>query len=320
MTNQQRTAFVLSGGGSLGAVQVGMLQALSAAGVEPDVLVGTSAGAVNAAWVAGHGMKPDSLDELGALWCRLRRRDVFPLHPDRVLRGVLGAGRAISSADALGALIRAHAGFTDLEQAPIEIHLVATDLLSGKGVLVSAGPVDVAVQASAAVPALYPPVRLEGRYLADGGIAHHSGISHAVELGATTIWVLPTGFSCALARPPRTAVGVALHALTLLIEQRLITEVATWSEAVTVKVLPPLCPLAVSAADFGHADELIRRARRSTTSWLQRGGHELPDQERFLGLHHHHQPRADSHPEPPAADPRLRRDWAASQACGQTDW
>jgi NTE family protein len=174
--------------------------------------------------------------------------------------------------------------------------LVATDLLSGRGVLVSAGPVDVAVRASAAVPALYPPVRLEGRYLADGGIAHHSGISHAVELGATTIWVLPTGFSCALARPPRTAVGVALHALTLLIEQRLITEVATWSEAVTVKVLPPLCPLAVSAADFGHADELIRRARRSTTSWLQRGGHELPDQERFLGLHHHRQRRA-GHPD-----------------------
>ena len=72
------TAFVLSGGGSLGAVQVGMLQALAERGVEPDLLVGTSCGALNAAWVAGHGMSRTSLAELAAVWIGLRRRDIFP--------------------------------------------------------------------------------------------------------------------------------------------------------------------------------------------------------------------------------------------------
>jgi NTE family protein len=308
-----RTAFVLSGGGSLGAVQAGMLQALGAAGVEPDLLVGTSAGAVNAAWVAGHGMAPGSLEELAGLWARLRRRDVFPLHPDRVLRGVLGAGRAISTAEPLGALVRAHAGFTGLEDAPIELHMVATDLLSGRAVRISHGPVDVAAQASAAVPALHPPVHLNGRYLIDGGVAHHSGVADAVELGATTIWLLPTGYPCAMSRPPRTAVGVALHALTLLIEQQLITEVTTWAPKVTVKVLPPLCPLSVSTADFTHAEELIGRARHATVAWLQQGGDELPEQHRFLGMHHHRPSRrhsADSSgsaepPAPPRPDPAM---------------
>jgi NTE family protein len=75
------TAFVLSGGGSLGAVQVGMLQELAARGIRPDLLVGTSAGALNAAYVAGHGAEPAALDRLAAIWRALRRRDVFPLSP-----------------------------------------------------------------------------------------------------------------------------------------------------------------------------------------------------------------------------------------------
>lgn len=76
------TAFVLSGGRSLGAVQVGMLQALTVRGIEPDLLVGTSTGALNAACVAAHGVSEASLDDLEAIWFRLRRRDVVPLQPD----------------------------------------------------------------------------------------------------------------------------------------------------------------------------------------------------------------------------------------------
>ncbi len=167
-----------------------------------------------------------------------------------MLGALLGLGRAVSSSDRLGQLVRDHAGFADLADAAVETHLVATNLLTGHPVLLSDGPVDAAVRASAAVPGLYPPVLIDGQHLVDGGVAHHSSISDAVTLGATTIWVLPTGYPCALPRPPRTAVGVALQALTLLIEEQLIIEVATHAPEVTVKVLPPLCPLAVSAADF----------------------------------------------------------------------
>jgi NTE family protein len=82
---------------------------------------------------------------------------------------------------------------------------------------------------------------------------------------------------------------VAVQALTLLIEQRLIAEVARYAGAVTIRVLPPLCPLVVSAVDFGHAVELVERGRRATAEWLDGGGADVPAPERFLSLHRHRQ-------------------------------
>ena len=103
------TAFVLSGGGSLGAVQVGMLQALALSGVHPDLLVGTSAGAVNAAWVAGHGMSTDSLDRARRVWAGLRRSDIFPVDPRQVVRGLTGRSMGITSDTRLRRLVGTHA-------------------------------------------------------------------------------------------------------------------------------------------------------------------------------------------------------------------
>jgi len=294
------TAFVLSGGGSLGAVQVGMLQALASNVVHPDLLVGTSAGAVNAAWVAGHGMSTDSLDQLARVWAGLRRGDIFPVEPHQVLRALLGRSMGVTSDTGLRRLLRAHSSIDDLADARVPTHLVAADLLSGHDVLISTGdPVD-GVLASAAIPGILPPVERAGRYLVDGSVALHAGVAQAVDLGATLVYVLPTGAPCALPGPPRTAVGVALHSLTLLIAQRLINEVRALSGTVTIKILPPLCPLAVSAGDFRHAAQLIARARRTSLEWIGSGEIDLPAPERFLALHHH---RARSAPHEPGPSP-----------------
>jgi NTE family protein len=281
------TAFVLSGGGSLGAVQVGMLQALAEQGIRPDLLVGTSAGAMNAAWVAGHGLSRASLEALADVWRALRRADVFPVDPRRVLGALLSRDVALSSARPLGDLVRRHAGFDDLADARIPVHFVATDLLSGRDVLISDGSVVAGVLASASIPAVFPPVELGGRLLVDGALAPHAGVTQAVALGAEVVYLLATGAPCALAEPPRSAVAMALHALTLLLEQRAIHDVAASAADVALKVLPPLCPLAVSAADFSRAAELIGRARRSSLAWIEAGGTELPTPERFLSLHKH---------------------------------
>lgn len=290
-----RTAFVLSGGGSLGAVQVGMLAALESAGVRPDLLIGTSAGALNAAWIASHGMSARSLSELAAVWRGLRRRDLFPLQPTHLLGAAVGDSNCAFSSEGLSTLIRSHIDFEDLGQAPIELHVLASDLRSGQGVRLSSGSVVDAVCASAAVPGIYPPVMIDGRCLVDGAVAHNSGVEHAIALGAQTIWVLPTGHPCALRRPPRSALGVALQALALITQQRLVTEVGVEHPGVNVRVLPPLCPLAVSSANFSHAAELIDRARRTSGEWLAAGNADLPSQERFLGLHDHTGPRAQHH-------------------------
>lgn len=281
------TAFVLSGGGSLGAVQVGMLQALAERDVHPDLLIGTSAGAINAAYLAGHGTGRRALHDLGAIWRGLRRQDVFPLDPLRHLLALVGHRPALCSDSNVRRLIETHVPYRNLEDAAISLHIVTTDLLSGREVLLSTGDAVSAVLASATIPGVLPAVSRDGLTLVDGGVADNAALTQAVALGADVVYVLPAGFACALQRPPTTALGVAVQALTLLIEQRLVIDVAQFTGDATLKVLPPLCPVAVSSVDFSHASELIARAHAATGDWLDSGGPSLPAPERFLSLHHH---------------------------------
>ena len=281
------TAFVLSGGGSLGAVQAGMLQALAARGFEPDLVIGTSAGALNAAYVAGYGTSPEALDELAAIWTGLRRRDVFPLQPARLGAAAMGRAPSLCPNDGLRQLIRDHITFDQLEDAKIPVHIITTDVRSGEEVVLSTGNAVDAILASAAIPAVFPSVRIGDRDLVDGGIADNAAISQAVTLGADVVYVLPTGYACALDDPPASPLSSALHALTLLIEQRLILEVAHFAELTDIRVLPPLCPLSVSSTDFRHGALLIERARTATERWLDEGGSRLSHPERFLSLHRH---------------------------------
>ena len=281
------TAFVLSGGGSLGAVQVGMMQTLADRGITPDLLVGSSAGALNAAFVAGRGFDHDALDELERIWTGLRRQDVFPFAPHHHLLALAGARSALCSSHGLRRLIDEHVSIECLEDARIPVHVVATDVLSGTEVLLSTGDPRPAVLASASIPAVLPAVEVDGRLLFDGGVADNTPISQAVALGADRVIVLPAGVACALDQPPRSALATAVHAITLLIEQRLVHDAATFHGQVDLVVLPPLCPLAVSSLDFRRARTLIDRARTASHRWLDEGGHLRPHPERFLSLHTH---------------------------------
>lgn len=281
------TAFVLSGGGSLGAVQVGMMQTLADRGIEPDFLVGASAGALNAAYVAGRGFSPDTLDDLALIWTGLRRQDVFPFAPHHHLLALAGARSALCASAGLRRLIEANLDYDDLRDAALPLHVVATDVLSGTEVLLSSGDPRPAVLASASIPAVLPAVEIDGRLLFDGGVADNTPISQAVALGADRIVVLPAGTACALAKPPRSALATAVHALTLLIAQRLVHDVAAYHDRVELIVVPPLCPLAVSSLDFRQAGTLIDRARIASHRWLDAGGHRRAHPERFLALHTH---------------------------------
>jgi NTE family protein len=281
------TAFVLSGGGSLGAVQVGMLQALEQRHISADFLVGTSAGALNAAYLAGHGTGRQALDELAASWIATRRKDVFPIDPRRHVLALGGARPSLFADRGLRRLIARHLPYTLLENAATAVHVVATDLLSGQEVVLSEGDAVSAVLASTALPGILPTVQRDGLSLVDGGLADNAAISVAVALGADTVFVLPTGYSCALTQPPTSALAVAIQSLGLLIQQQLIRDVAHFAEHVDLKVLPPLCPVAVSPSDFRQARSLIERADAASGRWIDDGGLDLPHPERFLSLHRH---------------------------------
>ena len=281
------TAFVFSGGGSLGAVQVGMLRALVERDIRPDVLIGTSAGSLNAAFVAGHGSSAETVRDLGALWRGLRRADVFPFQPVRAVLAALGRTEAVCSPEPLARLLRRHVAFSRLERATLPLHVVTADLLSGESVILSTGDAVEALVASCAIPAVFPAVRRDGRLLCDGALAVNSGIAHAATLGADVVYLLPAGTACALQEPPRHPVAAAVHAVTLLLHQRSLLESEVYATRLDLRVLAPPCPLAISGADFGQADTLIARGYEAASSWLDTGSDRLPHPERFLSLHSH---------------------------------
>jgi NTE family protein len=263
-----RTAFVLSGGASLGAVQVGMLRALVDAGIRPDLIVGTSVGAVNGAFLASRAPDRATIDELADLWLRISRGQVFPIEPLTGLLGFLGARRNLVPALALRRVISRHALAERLEDLPIPLHVIACDVLTGAEVRLSEGPLVEAVMASAAIPGILPPVPWEGRLLMDGGIVDNTPISHALALGAEAVYVLPTGGPCALVEAPRGAMGMLVHAVGLMVSRRFAGEALDAAARADVTILPPPCPITVQPMDFGHAAALIADAEASARAFL----------------------------------------------------
>jgi NTE family protein len=276
MSERASRAFVLSGGASLGAIQVGMLRALYERGIAPDVIVGTSAGALNGAFIASRPQTIETADALGTIWRDLRRGQVFPLNPLTGLLGFLGSRDHLVPDSRLRRLIARHVERERLEDLSLPFHVVAVDVITGEELRLSSGPVVDAVMASASIPAVLPPVSWEDRELMDGGVANNTPISHDVELGADEIYILPTGHACALEEPPRSALAMALHALSLLTHRRLIDDVEKHRDDAALVVLPPPCPLTIPPIDFDHAETLIQRGYADAREFLDGGGAERP--------------------------------------------
>jgi NTE family protein len=273
---QPPVAFVLSGGASLGAIQVGMLRALYERDIKPDLIVATSVGAINGAFIAGRPQTVDTADELAAVWRQVSRAQVFPLNPLTGLLGFLGSRPHLVPDSGLRRLLAKHVERKRLDELPIPLHVVAVDVRSGEELLLSSGPLVDAVMASAAIPAVLPPVDWGDRELMDGGVANNTPISHAIELGAREIYVLPTGHACALEEPPGSALGMALHALSLLTHSRLIADIELHKAQAKLTVLPPPCPHSIAPIDFGHAAELIERSAEAARAFLDTDGGNLP--------------------------------------------
>ena len=267
-SSRRRVAFVLSGGASLGAIQVGMLRALVDHGVRPDVIVGTSVGAINGAFLACRDFTARTVDDLGSVWLDVRRGDVFPIAPITSLRGVLGARSNLVPVGGLRQLVRRHTDCENLEDLPTPLHVVACDVLTGREVRLSEGPLVEAVLASAAIPGVFPPIPWGGQVLIDGGVINNTPMKHALELGADQIYVLSTGGPCTLTAPPRGALGMLVHATSLLVGQRFAGEALAAGARTDVTILPPPCPIDVHPMDFSRPEELMTRAEATARAFL----------------------------------------------------
>jgi NTE family protein len=280
-TGVTKTAFVLAGGGSFGAIQVGMMHSLAAHGISADMVVGSSVGALNGAYYAGDPTLKGVL-QLETIWRGLHRHDVFPI-TWRTLLSFLWRRDFLIPHDGVQKLIDDNLPYRNLEDAKLPLHIVTTDIVSGDSVILSEGPAAQAIIASTAIPGAFAPVKYKDFYLCDGAISSNTPIRVAVAKGAQRLIILPTGYACATHTPPVGAVANALHALTLLIARQLVSELEGLNPRIEYFVVPPLCPLVGSPYDFSRTDDHIARAIRSTDAWLAQGGIEqggIPDEMR----------------------------------------
>lgn len=260
-------AFVLSGGMSLGALQVGQLRALMDLGLAPDMLVGTSAGALNCAWM-GQGWSRERLDGLGQVWARARFRDFFGDLP------LLGTLRLLAGADSLVSNRRLHAMARRLlprehERLPLDTTLVAADMLLGTPVPLRGGDLHQNVLASTALPGVFPPVKIDGRLLVDGGIAENVPMVQAARLGAQTLVVLDASYPCRLARLPRHVIGRTILVINHTIASQVLGTLAMVPGDRVVLYLPGPCPLDVAPGEFRHGARLMALAEPVARAFLE---------------------------------------------------
>lgn len=262
-----RTAFVLGGGGNLGAVQVGMLRALVERGITPDVLVGCSVGALNAAGLAS---SPDiaGVEHLHRRWLGTIKDGVFP--PGR-LNGpwmLLRKATSLYGNQKLRDLIERSVPYRSFEDAVVPVHVVATSLHTGRERWFSSGPVIEPILASAALPAVFPPVVIDGEPLIDGAVVDNVPVSRALSLGATRLYVLHVGNFQRPRQIPRRPIDVLLQSFSIARNHRFLTESAAEAEGVELVTLPGIDPGGLKRNDFTRSLQLMERAHAAAGSFL----------------------------------------------------
>ena len=192
---RKRVAFVLSGGGPLGGVQVGMLRALVEFGIKPDLVLGCSVGAVNgAAFAAEPNLR--GIQRLERIWGRLAEGNPPLMSNSRLVPLVVELGRkgeAVSTQENLRLLLEEECPAREFSDLKVPFACVATDMETAGEYWFTDGDLIAAVLASSCLPGVYPPVELEGRRLYDGGVARELPLRKAAELGATHIYILQVG-------------------------------------------------------------------------------------------------------------------------------
>lgn len=270
-SRRPRTAFVLSGGASLGALQVGMLQALYEHGVTADLLVGTSVGALNAAFIASRPQTPETAWELARAWRGIERADAFPVSLRTMVGGIAGQRNHLVPAHGLRRIVERHVELDDLADAAVPLSLVAFDVSAATEAVLCDGPAVDAIVAACSIPGIFPPVAIGEKLLVDGGVVNNTPIRHAVELGAERVYVLPTQEPrYAQPSPPRTALDAAIYGIGLLVGSRLEADISRYQGEVELIVLPAANTLHVQPTDFEHSTRLAAEAHEASRDALAR--------------------------------------------------
>ncbi|MEM7134499.1 MAG: patatin-like phospholipase family protein [Chloroflexota bacterium] len=285
-------AFVFSGGANLGAIQVGMLKALHEEGFVPDLIVGTSVGALNGATIANHGMA-GGIEILEEIWVGLNKDDIFPGGVWSQAMTLVRSWLHLYENSGLAKVIR-HALTVDrLEDLATPFAVTATELVTHRSVLFTAGKIEPLLLASTSLPSIYPPVEIDGINYIDGGITNGTPMNSALSLGAKSMVVLDAGGnSCTPGDPPKHVAELLTTVLSSALRQKVLVEAPRIAQHLPVLFLPRPCTDGLSLVDFSSGRELMDEAYAMNCQFLAEAA--VPRAGKMTGSPHSHQPEVDS--------------------------
>ncbi|MCB0072399.1 MAG: patatin-like phospholipase family protein [Caldilineaceae bacterium] len=265
-------AFVLSGAGNRGPLEVGALRALFEAGIVPDMLVGTSAGAINASYVAAHGATVATTEALGDLWRGVTSDTIYPENPLQVAWRLRSRALSLYSSTAMRAMLAANlpATFGDLA---IKLYTPSTDLTRARLYVFGDDPAAAlvdAVLASASVPVIHPPVQLGELHLVDGAALANVPASIAMDKGADTIYVVNAAYGGGQMAAPKGVLNVLGLAFTTMLGASLLEDIDRAKQDPDVDLyhihLPDFAGL--SFMDFSQTDAMIEAGYQRAKAYL----------------------------------------------------
>jgi NTE family protein len=266
--NGHPVAFVLSSGANLGAVQVGMLRALLEHGIHPDLIVGCSVGALN-----GAGLAQDptltGVARMEHIWKTTEGKELMPRHWIPPAVAMARRGESIHPNDGLHLLLKRTVTTTTFEDLQTPFQCVATDVLDGTEAWFDSGPLHDAILASAAMPAMFPSVQIDGRRFLDGAIVDDVPVGRAAALGARTLYVLEVGPLSRSWSEPKRPLDTAMEAYWIARRHRFKSALEALPEDVTVHLLPhgeP--PQRLRFHDFSQSADLMTAAHDASTAYL----------------------------------------------------
>uniref|UniRef100_A0A7C1FL22 Patatin-like phospholipase family protein n=1 Tax=Caldilinea aerophila TaxID=133453 RepID=A0A7C1FL22_9CHLR len=268
-------AFVLSGAGNRGPLQVGAVRALLEANIVPDMLVGTSAGALNASVLAAHGPTVAVTEHMEKMWASAKVEEIYPEGILEILWRLKSKSNSLFTSGGMRKLLARALpqGVVSFGQCKIKLYTTATDLRTSRLYVFgdqADAPLLDAVMASATIPAIHPPISYSGAQLVDGGVVANVPVSVAIDRGATTIYAINAGYNETTLDPAQGVVEILMRTLSVMLAQNIIQDIARAKadETVDLHHVAVQTDPGLSFFDFSKARRMVTQGYEAAKAYL----------------------------------------------------
>ncbi|HUU78091.1 MAG TPA: patatin-like phospholipase family protein [candidate division Zixibacteria bacterium] len=269
-TTSPKTAFVFSGGASLGALEAGALKAIVEEGIKPDLVLGTSVGSLTGAMFAFNPTM-EAVKIIEKVWLNIKVWNVFSPSPITPVVNFTTSGQYLISPKNLRKLILENIPYTRIEETQVPLYIIGTDIKSGVEVVFDKGLVIEALLSSTCIPGIFPPQHMKGFAVVDGGLLNNTPISTAVRLGAERVIVFPIGVPSP-EQEPKNLLEILIRTFIYLLNRQLATDIQLYKNKVDLIIVPPPDSVNVGPHDFSKSKFLMDEGYKKAKEWLRTEG------------------------------------------------